>query len=147
MLKPGGAVGQGEVAPSLWRGLFHAPAPAVRGAVCRTVSNYNRSMINYVKLPIWTVIPRAQHSSTAVEPCDEPAHALAFTEVGLMSAFFQERRAGDWNLRLIPSNEDLLLLIADLHDRNIKALCLNPLPDGSAGTAVALEDLMRQIDP
>lgn len=104
-------------------------------------------MTNHVKLPIWAVIPRKQKFPASVEPCGEPGHALAFTEVGLMSAFLQERRAGDWNLRLIQGNDDLLITIADLHAMGINAICLDPLPDGSEGTAVGLEDLMRQIDP
>lgn len=104
-------------------------------------------MTNKVKLPIWTVIPRAQHSSTSIEPCDEPGHALAFTELGLMGAFLEQRLASDWHLRLVQCDADLLLLIADLHAKGIKAVCLDPLPDGSEGTAVGLEDLMRQIDP
>ena len=105
-------------------------------------------MSNPSKLPIpfWAVTPHHLESPPPNEPCDERLHTLAFSEIDIFMQFLVSRDSGEWRIRHIMSDMDLMLLAADLHQQRVRAVCLNPKADGSSGTRIELSDLLGQVD-
>jgi hypothetical protein len=97
-------------------------------------------------IPLWVVTPRLVESPPANEPCGEPRHALGYASVEKLMQFLNTRKAGDWRMRRVMHDADLMILVADLHMNNVVLICFEPNLDGSAGTAFPLRDVLNQVD-
>jgi hypothetical protein len=97
-------------------------------------------------IPFWAVTPRHLESPPPHEPCNEPLHTLAFSEIDRFVRFLESRDSGEWKICHVMSDMDLVMLVADLHRQKVRAICLNPDADGSSGTSIELSELLGQVD-
>lgn len=95
-----------------------------------------------LKFPFWVVMPGEVESPPSHAECGTGDLPVAFTTIEKMTAYLSARSAGNWRMRLV-NHTALLLLIADLHQLESEGICLDPEPDGSAGTRIPLSELMK----
>ena len=55
------------------------------------------------------------------------------------------RQSGSWKLDHVVTETQLLLIARDLRHHQIRAICLNPEPDGSGGAKIWLTDIIKAI--
>ena len=90
-------------------------------------------------LPIWIISERngLLHPPEHI-PCDAPQAAHGFTSADQLMAFLSAQKGGRWKLDLLPDRESFAVAIAELHEKKISQLCVDPKPDGSDGTLLSL---------
>jgi hypothetical protein len=76
-------------------------------------------------------------------PCDDPNAPLAFTTTEKLTAFLKAREAGRWNIKLISNHEAVVIAVADAHQHGARNICFDPEVDGSGGTLVGIQDILR----
>jgi hypothetical protein len=94
-----------------------------------------------ISLPFWALV-QVSHQESPPEnvPCDSPESAVVFTTTGGVVAFMSGRKSGEWRVRLVADNNQLLVLLADLHSQDSPGVCVDPCPDGSSGTHYTLAE-------
>jgi hypothetical protein len=70
---------------------------------------------------------------------------MIFTTTSGLVEFMHKRLAGEWQVRLVSDHDSLVLLLADLLDQGAPGICLDPTPNGSAGTFFTLVAFRRAI--
>jgi hypothetical protein len=97
-------------------------------------------------LPLWFITEHIQ--PTNPEPTAEhaPGTVLAFSNIEKLVTFKRANSGGQWKMEAADDREGLIILIADLHRREVASFPLNPEKDGSGGEQVALADLVAYAE-
>jgi hypothetical protein len=96
------------------------------------------STVTPVRFPLWVFMP----VESAAPSAEHGICPLAFSETAAISDYMSPRKARDGKMRLV-NHHTLLLFVADLHRLGFAGIRLDPEPDGTGGTEVAISELMK----
>jgi hypothetical protein len=97
--------------------------------------------MDVIQLPFWVIAHGRSTATPSTSPREGAGHAIAFSTTQALVAFLERRASGEWTIRSVRSKPDVQSLIADIRRDGGTGLCLDPLPDGSSGTAVTIDKL------
>jgi hypothetical protein len=96
-----------------------------------------------LRLPLWLVTERKREVPPALPPCDDASAVLAFTNTQSLAEMLRAGRAGRWKIELVSEAKELVVAVADLHQKGVQHVCLDPATDGSGGKKIALAEMLQ----
>ena len=99
-----------------------------------------------LRLPLWFATERKPRHAVALSPCDDQNATVVFTHSDALSELIFGAGAALWRIELVADHKELLAMIADLHDRGLASVRLNPELDGTGGEDLPLRALLTFAD-
>jgi hypothetical protein len=95
-----------------------------------------------LRLPLWFVTVRSKQQNADDPSSDGPGATFAFTSADQAIAFLTHGRAGPWKMHRASDSQELVLVVADLHNSSVSTIFVDPEIDGSGGHRANLSDLL-----
>jgi hypothetical protein len=92
-----------------------------------------------LRFPFWILTPSC--ADTVAPPEVTENRPLAFSSEEKMRAFLEQCPSGQWDARLV-SRYSAKKVVAELMERGLRQVCLDPNSDGSGGIFIRLSDII-----